>query len=157
MCGIIFLLEKIGLFITKKGIFKMDYVVYKASGFLNTDGSIYSASSKTKVEIKELLKPRQIIFNDPATIVYWEDGTKTVVKCSENEAFVPEFGLAMAYMRKIYPERGEFLSFVEKAYYQEDKVQKEIKQLVDEVKNDVAEKISDSVEVEESFDGGGIA
>ena len=40
-----------------------------------------------------------VIFNDPATIVFWDDGTKTVVK-AENEPFDPEKGLAMAIAKK---------------------------------------------------------
>lgn len=38
---------------------------------------------------------KNVIFNNPATIVFWGDGTKTVVKCNEDE-FDPEKGLAMA-------------------------------------------------------------
>ena len=38
---------------------------------------------------------RNVIFNDPATIVIWADGTKTVVK-ADREPFDPEKGLAMA-------------------------------------------------------------
>ena len=38
----------------------------------------------------------KVIFNDPATIVFWNDGTKTIVKCKENDYFDPEKGLAMA-------------------------------------------------------------
>ena len=38
----------------------------------------------------------KVIFNDPATIVFWNDGTKTIVKCKENDSFDPEKGLAMA-------------------------------------------------------------
>ena len=41
-------------------------------------------------------KIKDVIYNDPATIVFWEDGTKTVVKC-KNEKFDPEKGLAMAF------------------------------------------------------------
>lgn len=37
-----------------------------------------------KIETKTLPKIKDVIFNDPATIVYWADGTKTVVK-AENE------------------------------------------------------------------------
>ena len=44
-------------------------------------------------------KPAQVIFNPPATIVYWEDGDKTVVRC-DNDVFSEEFGYAMACMRK---------------------------------------------------------
>ena len=42
----------------------------------------------------------KVIFNIPATIVFWSDGTKTVVKCSENDVYDPEKGLAMAVAKK---------------------------------------------------------
>lgn len=42
---------------------------------------------------------KDVIFNDPATIVYWVDGTKTVVK-AHNEKFDPEKGLAMAICKR---------------------------------------------------------
>ena len=42
---------------------------------------------------------KDVIFNDPATIVYWVDGTKTVVKAN-NEKFDPEKGLAMAICKR---------------------------------------------------------
>lgn len=42
---------------------------------------------------------KKVIFNDPATIVFWEDGTKTIVKCQEGVTFDPEKGLAMAISR----------------------------------------------------------
>ena len=45
---------------------------------------------------KALCKIKNVIFNDPATIVFWNDGTKTVVKCGKNDTFDPEKGLAMA-------------------------------------------------------------
>lgn len=36
------------------------------------------------------LTPINVIFNPPATIVFWEDGEKTVVKCGEGEVFDKE-------------------------------------------------------------------
>lgn len=42
-----------------------------------------------------------VIFNDPATIVFWSDGTKTVVKCCEDDTFDKEKGLAMAVLKKL--------------------------------------------------------
>lgn len=42
---------------------------------------------------------KQVIFNGPATIVYWKDGCKTVVKCQEGAVNDPEKGLAMAVAR----------------------------------------------------------
>lgn len=35
---------------------------------------------------------KDVIFAPPATIVYWSDGSKTVVKCSEKDVFDPEKG-----------------------------------------------------------------
>lgn len=40
----------------------------------------------------------KVIFNAPATIVFWKDGSKTVVK-AQGDVFNPETGLAMAISR----------------------------------------------------------
>lgn len=45
-------------------------------------------------------KIKHVIFNGPATIVFWQDDTKTVVKCREGDTFDPEKGLAMAIAKK---------------------------------------------------------
>lgn len=45
---------------------------------------------------------KQVIFNGPATIVYWKDGCKTVVKCQEGVMNDPEKGLAMAVARHYF-------------------------------------------------------
>ena len=46
------------------------------------------------------LKMKKVIFNDPATIVFWNDGTKTVVKAENGDEFDAEKGLAMAVVKK---------------------------------------------------------
>lgn len=43
----------------------------------------------------------EVIFHDPATIVIWRDGTKTVVKAQDGEMYDPEKGLAMAICKKV--------------------------------------------------------
>lgn len=50
---------------------------------------------------------KNVIFNEPATIVFWTDGTKTVVKC-ENEEYDPEKGLAMAISKKALGNQGNY-------------------------------------------------
>ena len=47
---------------------------------------------------------KKVIFNKPATIVFWSDGTKTVVKCADFDIFDPEKGLAMAICKRVYGE-----------------------------------------------------
>lgn len=49
--------------------------------------------------------PVNVIFNPPATIVMWNDNTKTVVKCMEGEEFNPEVGLAMCFCKKVMGDR----------------------------------------------------
>ena len=51
---------------------------------------------------------KKVIFNNPATIVYWKDGTKTVVKCQNGDDFDPEKGFAMAFLKKCWGNKGNF-------------------------------------------------
>ena len=44
---------------------------------------------------------KKIIFHDPATIIYWGDGTKTVVKCMKGDEFNPELGVAMCMLKRM--------------------------------------------------------
>ncbi len=59
----------------------------------------------------------KVIFQKEHTIVVWADGTKTVVRCSE-ENFDKEKGLAMAICKK-YMERNEFKRLLENADIQD--------------------------------------
>lgn len=54
----------------------------------------------TAISDHKNLTIHKAIFNDPATIVFWSDGTKTVVKTRGNDKFDPEKGLAMAISKK---------------------------------------------------------
>lgn len=44
---------------------------------------------------------KKVIFNYPATIIIWNDNSKTVVKLMEGDTWDPEKGFAMAYLKKI--------------------------------------------------------
>ena len=57
--------------------------------------------------VNDTLSIKNVIFNDPATIVFWNDGTKTIVK-AENEPFDPEKGLAMAIAKKSLGNKGDY-------------------------------------------------
>ena len=50
---------------------------------------------------------KNVIFNNPATIVFWSDGTKTVCVCSKEDTYDPEKGLALCVMKKtLYDNKG---------------------------------------------------
>lgn len=63
---------------------------------------------------------KDIIFNYPATIVIWNDNTKTVVKCNENDEFSKEKGIALCFMKKAMGNGGRFNNILKK-YAGEDK------------------------------------
>lgn len=53
-------------------------------------------------------KIKKVIFNKPATIVYWKDGTKTVVKQQKGDKWDKEKGLMACICKKFYGNSGKF-------------------------------------------------
>lgn len=51
--------------------------------------------------------PEKVIKNGPATVVVWNDGSKTVVKRTDEDDD-PEKGFAMALVKKLYGTRSRF-------------------------------------------------
>ena len=51
---------------------------------------------------------KDVIFNPPATIVLWMDGTKTVVKDQGEVFYDPEKGMAMAVAKKAFGNQGNY-------------------------------------------------
>ena len=51
---------------------------------------------------------KDVIFNDPATIVFWNDGSKTVVRAQGEDKFDPEKGLAMAFAKKMFGNSHDY-------------------------------------------------
>ena len=45
---------------------------------------------------------KRIVYHDPATIVFWQDGTKTVVKCMDGEPFEKYAGFCAALAKKVF-------------------------------------------------------
>lgn len=64
-------------------------------------------------EYNPIHKIDRVIFKDPATIVFWDDGTKTVVK-AKKEPYDKEKGLAMAFMKKHLGNKGKYFDTVKK-------------------------------------------
>ena len=77
---------------------------------LNTAYGMTGASSDKPKSNNDISKPKmthgcpgikKVIFNDPATIVLWDDGTKTVVKCSDGDTYSEWSGLAFCICKKL--------------------------------------------------------
>lgn len=56
----------------------------------------------------------KVVHNDPATIVFWADKTKTVVKAGPKDIFDPEKGLAMAIAKKALGNQGNYYNTIKK-------------------------------------------
>ena len=51
---------------------------------------------------------KKVKFNGPATIVFWADGTKTVVKCQDGDDYSEEVGLAMCIAKKAFGNKSKY-------------------------------------------------
>lgn len=53
-----------------------------------------------------------VIYNPPATVIYWKDGSKTVVKCSDQDfdegRMTPETGVVYAIAKKVLGNKGNY-------------------------------------------------
>ncbi len=51
---------------------------------------------------------KNVKFDGPATIVFWADGTKTVVKCQGGDDYSEEVGLAMCVVKKAFGNKSKY-------------------------------------------------
>lgn len=56
---------------------------------------------------------KKVIFSDSYTIVLWNDGSKTIVKCTD-EKFDKEKGLAMCIAKKALGNKGKYYDVFKK-------------------------------------------
>lgn len=76
------------------------------------DNLDFSALEDAERELNRRVAPKSflpavksVIYNNPATIVMWDDGTKTVVKCRGGDTYSPHIGLAMCVTKKAMGNR----------------------------------------------------
>lgn len=68
------------------------------------------------------MRIEKVIFNAPATVVLWEDGTKTIVKTGNDDIYDPEKGLAMAIAKKALGNQGNYYEVFKKWLPDEDDI-----------------------------------
>lgn len=77
---------------------------------------------------------KQVIFNNPATIVIWLDDSKTVVKC-KNEPYDPEKGLAMCIAKRAMGNSGNYYNIFKKFLPEKTEVESTYEKVVNALKN----------------------
>lgn len=90
------------------GIVKATNAITSAASSLKDCFSSDSPIVKNAANFYGVPEIKKVIFNDPATIVLWKDGTKTVVKAQDKEEFDKEKGLAMAISKKSLGNEGQY-------------------------------------------------
>lgn len=63
---------------------------------------LHADPTVTEVKPRETYLPeiKNAYFNNPMTVVLWEDGTKTMVRCQEGDVYSAETGLALCIAKK---------------------------------------------------------
>lgn len=84
-------------------ILKMEVESIECEGFGIDELPTVRVTGYIKERLIAMPQPgiKKVIFNNPATIILWDDGTKTIVKCNERDIYDPEKGFAMAISEKV--------------------------------------------------------
>jgi len=73
-----------------------------------TTGTIsFKLTSASSSSTSKPLAPEKIIYNDRTTIVYWNDGTKTVGTADIDDVFDEKIGFLVCLGKKMFGERSE--------------------------------------------------
>ena len=73
---------------------------------------------------------RRVVFNNPATIIFWEDNTKTIVKCMEGEKFEKYAGFIAACAKKMFGSTSRAKAIMNELAVEQPKVEKKPKNKV---------------------------
>lgn len=103
-------------------------------GYLIPD--VFAQSNAVARRIGRNPEIKKVIFNDPVTVVIWEDGTKTVVKCQPGDTYSKETGLALCIAKKYLGNKGNFNEVFKKWIPEETEPVEKVKE-VDEVEDAV--------------------
>ena len=89
--------------------------IYEAGDFFDRTCTINEVlSDRVKnYSQKDIPALTKVISSDPATIVFWDDGTKTVVKCQEGDTYSAKVGILYAVIRKCIGEGKSYHNFLE--------------------------------------------
>lgn len=80
---------------------EVETVLHPSYEVTNPVTSTLIANVHADIHLDTIPEIVDVIFNDPATIVFWSDNTKTVVKTQDGEPYDPEKGMAMAFCKKL--------------------------------------------------------
>lgn len=82
----------------------MNNVMKKSNKYVTLQGYDYIELSNTGINVNfyppSPIKVKKVIYNNPATIVYFTDGSKTIVKACDGDRFDEQTGLLMCIAKR---------------------------------------------------------
>ena len=85
-----------------------DMIRRKEVAYRLSRAAAYGLFTPVKKEKTLSMTIKKVIFSPPATIIIWDDNTKTIVKAQEDEPYDPEKGMAMCIAKHIYGDCGSY-------------------------------------------------
>lgn len=120
--------------------------------FYRRNGKIKAALDRVfnsiKLEERSIIK--KIILNGPATIFFWSDGTKTVVKCMESDQYDIYAAFCIALTKKLVGSNSKIKTILKKAeivdqnpkMVTEEEIENEIAEVIDRIKKGLNQQIN---------------
>lgn len=101
-CSAYFKNDKGELIPMKIGTLRVDHEYGCVDPAITLSGYLMKRDSGFSVTVRrdDQMAYKKVIYNDPATIVLWADGSKTVVKCDPKDKYDKTKGLALCFMKK---------------------------------------------------------
>ena len=87
-------------------VIRQDIPFQEFEKFQEEEGQTSCTGFLPVIPVSALIK--KVIYSDPCTIVLWNDGSKTVVRCDLRDAFDKEKGLAMAIVKRMCGNNGAY-------------------------------------------------
>lgn len=81
----------------------------------------YVVSDKKHPSNNSALSIKNVYFNDPATVVLWDDDTKTIVRCQKGDTYSKQVGLALCIAKKALGNKSNFNDIFKKWIPEEKK------------------------------------
>lgn len=100
-----------------------DLVINSLDAQLKKTDEPKKTDKSDKKETPNVYRPiaEKIIFNDPVTVVFWTDKTKTIVRKSDNDPYDKYMAFCAALAKKVYENNTQIHKIIESGIDQKEK------------------------------------
>ena len=90
---------------------------------------------------------KKVIYNDPATTVIWHDGSKTTIKCHDEDSYDPVIGLLLCIIKKTTDGQGysALCKLLDDAYFRKNEIAMETREKERNARIEKRRKLADDI------------